>query len=114
MAFRISSTASFTIQLAGLSAFERRIVEDAVRAKLSERPRTSTNAVKQLRPNRFAPFELRIGDLRVLYNVVDEEVVLLALGRKIGGKLFVEGEEFHGHQDYTVEPPGNGSVGHAE
>jgi hypothetical protein len=23
--------------------------------------------------------------------------------------LIVEGEEFHGHQDHPVEPPGNGS-----
>jgi hypothetical protein len=31
------------------------------------------------------------------------------VGRKAGNKLIVEGEEFHGHQDHPVEPPGNGS-----
>jgi len=36
------------------------------------------------------------------------EVVILIVGRKVGNKLIVEGEEFHGHQDHPVEPPGNG------
>jgi hypothetical protein len=27
----------------------------------------------------------------------------------VGNKLIVEGEEFHGHQDDSVKPPGNGS-----
>ena len=49
-----------------------------------------------------------MGDLRVLYNVEEEEVVLLIVGRKVGNTLIVEGEEFHGHQDNPVEPAGNG------
>jgi hypothetical protein len=40
------------------------------------------------------------------------EVVLLVVGRKVGNRLIVEGEEFHGHQDNPAdvagdEPPGN-------
>lgn len=31
------------------------------------------------------------------------------LGRKVGNKLIVEGEELHGHQDHSIEPPGSGS-----
>ena len=65
-------------------------------------------------PTFLAPFELRAGDLRVLYNVEGDEVVLLIVGRKVGNKLIVEGEEFHGHQDHPVEPPGNGSPADAE
>jgi hypothetical protein len=45
----------------------------------------------------------------VLYNVEGNEVVILIVGRKVGNKLIVEGEEFHGHQDDPVEPPGNGA-----
>jgi mRNA-degrading endonuclease RelE of RelBE toxin-antitoxin system len=44
-----------------------------------------SKAVKLLRPNPFACYELRIGDFRVLYNVDDErsEVVMVAIGRKV-------------------------------
>jgi hypothetical protein len=59
-----------------------------------------------LRPNPLADFELRVGDLRALYTVEGDEVVILLVGRKVGNKLIVEGEEFHGHQDHPVEPTG--------
>jgi hypothetical protein len=62
-------------------------------------PTTTTRAVKRLRPNPLAGFELRVGDPRVLYNVEGDEVVLLVVGRKVGGSLIVEGREYHGHQD---------------
>jgi hypothetical protein len=52
-------------------------------------------------------FELRAGDRRALYNVEGEDVVILIIGRKVGNKLIVEGEEFPGHQDHPAEPPGN-------
>ena len=44
----------------------------------------------------------RVGDLRVLYNVQKDEVILLIVGRKVGNTLVVENEEFHGHQ---ADPP---------
>jgi hypothetical protein len=31
------------------------------------------------------------------------------VGRRIGNRLIVEGEEFHGHQDHSIQPPGNGA-----
>lgn len=36
-----------------------------------------------------------------------DEVVILVVGRKVGNKLIVEGEEFHGHQNHSAEQPGN-------
>jgi hypothetical protein len=75
---------------------------------------TPTKAVKRLRPNPFAEFELRVGDLRVLYNIEGAEVVLLAVGRKVGNKLIVKGVEFHGHQEHPPESTGDeppGDVG---
>ena len=44
--------------------------------------------------------------LRVLYNVEGKEVVILVVGRKVGNKLIVEGEEFYGHQDHPAKPTG--------
>src|SRR5690348_7476930 len=92
-----------------LPACEQRILEVAILPRLEHEPTTATNAIKRLRPNPLAEFELRAGDLRALYNVEGEEVVILIVGRKEGNKLIVEGEEFHGHQDHPPEPPGNGS-----
>jgi hypothetical protein len=68
---------------------------------------------KRLRPNPLAEFELRVGDLRVLYIVEEAEVALL-VGRKVGNKLVVAEEEFHGHQDHSIEPPGSGPARDAE
>ena len=56
---------------------------------------------------------LGAGDLRVLYNVVDEEVIILVVGRKVGNALIVAGEEFRGHQDNAFESHGGGSDGRA-
>jgi hypothetical protein len=48
---------------------------------------------------------------RVLYDVVDEEVVLLIVGRKVGNTFVVNGAEFHEHQIDPPEPPGGGPAG---
>lgn len=98
MAFRITITQEAEAQLHALPAREQRIVEAAVVSRLRDQPTTLTNAIKRLRPNPLAEFELRVGDFRVLYNVEGEEVVLLLVGRKVGNVLIVGGEEFHGHQ----------------
>jgi hypothetical protein len=80
---------------------EQRLLETGIMTRLVHQPTTPTKAVKRLRPNQFAEFELRVGNLRVLYNVEGTEVVLLVIGRKAGNKLIVEGREFHGHQNDT-------------
>lgn len=108
MPFKITITAEADRQFRSLPAREQRILEAAILARLEQQPTTLTKAVKRLRPNPLAEFELRAGDLRALYNVEGDEVIILIIGQKVGNKLIVEGEEFHGHQDHPVEPPGNG------
>lgn len=107
MPFRITITEEADRQFRALPARDRRILESAILARLENQPTTPTKAIKRLRPNPLAEFELRVGDLRVLYNVEEEEVVVLIVGRKIGNKLIVEKEEFHGHQDNSPESPGD-------
>lgn len=116
MRFRITITADAESQMRALPLREQRVLEAAILARLQDQPATPTRAIKRLRPNPFAEFELRAGDLRVLYNVDVQgaEVVLLVVGRKVGNKLVVAGEEFHEHQDNPAEPTGNGSAGNAE
>jgi mRNA-degrading endonuclease RelE of RelBE toxin-antitoxin system len=114
MAFRITISEDAERQLRALPVHERRILESAILARLRDQPTTPTKAIKRLRPNPLAGFELRAGDLRVLYDVADEEVVLLIIGRKVGNTLVVEGEEFHEHQVNTPESAGGGPEGDAE
>jgi mRNA-degrading endonuclease RelE of RelBE toxin-antitoxin system len=114
MAFLISITADAESQWRALSGRQQRLLETAIRTRLLHQPTTPTKAIKRLRPNPFAEFELRVGDLRALYNVEGTEVILIVVGRKVGNKLIVEGAEFHGHQDHPTESAGDeppGDVG---
>ena len=109
MPFQITITEDADRQFRALSVRDQRLLEAAILSRLQHLPTTPTKAIKRLRINPLAEFELRAGNLRALNNVDDDEVVVLVVGQKVGNKLIVEGEEFHGHQDHPVEPPGDGS-----
>lgn len=100
MSYQITITQDAEDQLRALPAREQRVVEAGIQTHLVNQPTQLSRALKQLRPNPFAQYELRLGDLRVLYNVDDanREVVVLLVGRKVGNQLMVGGQEFHGHQ----------------
>lgn len=104
MVWQVTITDEAWNQLRALSVREQRMLEAAVGSRLRNHPTSPSKAIKQLRPNPFAEYELRVGDLRVLYNVeVDRsEVVLLLVGRKVGNTLIVGSEVFRGHQ---ANPP---------
>ena len=114
MAYDIVITEDAERQLRGFPARQCRFVEDAILARLVHEPTKISQAIKRLRPNPFPEYELRVSDIRVLYNVEDDKVVLLLIGRKVGNKLVVEGQEFHGHKDDPPQPPGSGSSPDAE
>jgi hypothetical protein len=46
------------------------------------------------RPSEHADFELRVGDLRVFYRVVERRVQVVLIGLKAGNVLLVEGRRF--------------------
>jgi len=114
MAFKVTITSEAESHLRALPVRDQRILEAAILARLTQRPTTPTHAIKRLRPNPLAEFELRAGDLRVLYNVGGTEVILLVVGRKVGNKLVVKGQEFYGHQDDSTKPAGGESAGDAQ
>jgi mRNA-degrading endonuclease RelE of RelBE toxin-antitoxin system len=105
MPYSVKITREAKTQLLKFSVAQQRIIADGIAARLRDQPAVSTNAVKPLRPNPFAGYELRLGDFRVLYNVDDDdfEVTIVAVGRKLGNKLIVEGKEFYGHQADPAE-----------
>jgi mRNA-degrading endonuclease RelE of RelBE toxin-antitoxin system len=51
---------------------------------------------KKLRPNSTAEWEVRIGEFRVFYDAdADRKIVeVKVVGRKLGSKVLVRGEEF--------------------
>ena len=71
--------------LRALTAREQRIVVDAVEEQLTYQPAVETLNRKPMRPNPIAPWELRVGHLRVYYEVYEEPgpfVLVLAVGVK--------------------------------
>lgn len=83
--------------LAQLTARQQAIVLDAVRTQLRCEPLRVTRN-RKLRPNPFAPWELRVGFLRVFYEVDALEshlVNVLAIGIKKGNRLIISGKEIH-------------------
>jgi mRNA-degrading endonuclease RelE of RelBE toxin-antitoxin system len=76
---------------------DRVIVLDAVDLQLGHQPNLETRNKKLLRPNPLAPWELRIGDLRVFYDIEEETeavVHIRAVGIKEHGVLRIRGEAF--------------------
>ena len=98
MTYRIQFTESAEDHLAELSARQQAIVLNAVKVQLRYEPFRETRNRKQLRPNPLAPWELRVGVLRIFYEVdaLESDVVnVLAIGIKKGNRLIVSGREIH-------------------
>ena len=96
MAYRIRFTESAEEHFARLSPRQQAIVLNAARVQLRYEPLRKTRNRKQLRPNPLAPWELRVGVLRVFYEMDAFEsdlVNVLAIGIKRGNRLIVSGQE---------------------
>jgi mRNA-degrading endonuclease RelE of RelBE toxin-antitoxin system len=79
-----------------LTARERTTVLDAINRQLPHEPLKETRHRKPLRPNPIAPWERRVGQLRVFYDVAGAEsrmVRILAVGRKRRNVLVIGGKE---------------------
>ena len=78
-----------------LTASQRTLILDSIEKQLIHEPLTKTRNRKPLRPNPLAPWELRIGNLRVFYDVTSEDpktVQILAVGIKRGNQLYIGGK----------------------
>ena len=96
MAYRVRLSTEAERHFTYLSARQRSIVLEALRVQLRREPLRETRNKKVLRPNPLAPWELRIGAVRVFYEVDAEEadvVNVLAIGMKTAHRLFIAGEE---------------------
>lgn len=96
MAYRIRFTEQAGEHLADLRARDRATLMEAVEAQLTHQPTVVTRNRKRLRANPVAPWVLRVGDLRVYYEVSsppEREVTIGAIGIKVRNRVTIGGEE---------------------
>jgi mRNA-degrading endonuclease RelE of RelBE toxin-antitoxin system len=74
-----------------LSARNRSIVRDAIEKRLRHEPqRTSKSRIKRLRSIRQPQYRLRIGEIRVFYDVIEQDVEVLAIIPKSKAAAWLE------------------------
>lgn len=96
MPYAIEFAESVEDHFRALTARERATVLAAIERQLPHEPLKETRNRKPLRPNPIAPWELRVGQLRVFYEVVEADnavVKILAVGRKRRQVLTIGGQE---------------------
>jgi mRNA-degrading endonuclease RelE of RelBE toxin-antitoxin system len=85
LSYHIEYSADAEDHLRVLTARQQAIVLDTVDEQLAYQPTVETRNRKPMRPNPLAPWELRIGNLRVYYDVEEEPepvVYIRAVGVK--------------------------------
>lgn len=90
MPFLVEYSPDAEDHLRALTARQQRMVLDAVGTQLVHEPTVETRNRKPMRPNPVAPWELRIGNLRVYYDVETEPervVYIRAVGIKLRNRV---------------------------
>jgi mRNA-degrading endonuclease RelE of RelBE toxin-antitoxin system len=97
LVYRIEYSPASERHLRSLTARQQAIVLDTVDEQLMYQPTVETKNRKPMRPNPLAPWELRIGNLRVYYDVEEEPdavVCINAVGVKSRNQVRIAGEVF--------------------
>ena len=93
MKFELNFVQSAIEDLDYYKAREQRIILDAIEGFLCSEADVPSKRSKQLRANPLAPWELRIGDYRVFYEIKPEgRVRVLAIGHKAHNELIIRGQ----------------------
>ena len=93
MAYEIEFAKRAIGNLRGLTARQRSLVLNRVREELALEPLVQTRNRKRLRTNPVAPWELRLGNLRVYYDVYGSVVTVEAVGVKIRERVQIDDED---------------------
>jgi len=94
--YEIEITREADHHLSKMTARDRTTVLDSLEEQLAHEPTVETRNRKHLRPNPVAPWELRIGHLRVCSDVETEPcqvVTIEAVGVKDHDRVYIGGEE---------------------
>lgn len=93
--YAIEFTETARLDLQWFRKHEQNIITDAILQRLRHEPTQENRNRKQLRSNRTATWELRVGQYRVLYDV-DVTVRIVAIqriGEKRGNQFFFKGQQ---------------------
>jgi mRNA-degrading endonuclease RelE of RelBE toxin-antitoxin system len=95
MAFTIEFSPDARDHLRSLRKRDQQIIVDAIASQLAHQPDQPTTHRKPLEDNPIAPWELRVGDHRVFYDIDRDAqvIVVLAVGQKTHNRLRIGGEE---------------------
>lgn len=96
MVYRIDFSPEADEHIARLRAHERARLLNAIASQLVHQPMLETRHRRRLRPNPVAPYRLRVGELRVSYDVrraPESLVVVKAVGIKVRNRVYVGGKE---------------------
>lgn len=95
MKYRIEYSPDVEGHLRALTKRQQMIVLETVERQLQYQPNVETRNRKPMRPNPLAPWELRIGNLRVYYDFKDDPehvVYVRAVGIKERDNVRIGGE----------------------
>jgi mRNA-degrading endonuclease RelE of RelBE toxin-antitoxin system len=95
MAYRIVLSSEAERHLRFLTARQQATVVAAMRKQLMHQPTVETRNRKLMEPNPLASWELRVGNLRVYYQVEEEPeavVQIVAIGVKDRNRVTIGGE----------------------
>src|SRR5437870_4509836 len=95
MAYQVHFSRPARKHLKALRKRDQQIIVDAIAASLVDEPDRPARHRKKLEENELAPWELRVGNFRVFYDVDtdNETVAILAVGKKEHNTLRIEHEE---------------------
>jgi mRNA-degrading endonuclease RelE of RelBE toxin-antitoxin system len=95
MAFGIEFSPDARDHLRVMRKRDQQIIVDAIAGQLTHQPDQPTAQRKPLESNPLAPWELRVGDFRIFYDIRREDhvVVVVAVGEKAHNRLRIGGEE---------------------
>ncbi len=103
MAFEIILAPEAVADLRRLSARDRATVRDAMEIHLRHEPtKVSKSRIKQLRGLARPQYRLRVGELRVFYDVAVSEVQVLAIVAKADVDAWLQ-QEGQPHEESTPE-----------
>jgi mRNA interferase RelE/StbE len=92
MRFSLRLTDSAVEDLDYFRKNERKVISDGIAPFLTHDANVESRRRKPLRPNRIAPWELRIGDYRVFYDFEQhDQVKIVAVGHKEHNDLHIRG-----------------------
>jgi mRNA-degrading endonuclease RelE of RelBE toxin-antitoxin system len=98
MAYEIEYDPRVKGHLRALTKTQQQTVRDTTEQRLKHEPTKEDRNRFEMQPNRWATWELRVGALRVYYDVEESLVYVQAIGVKRGDKVFIGGQEVDLHE----------------